>query len=76
MVKAMYKSELARLAGVSANTFRRYLNSRREVLASMGVSPRAQTLPPKAVKYVVEDYCIELPEKCTSLASRFRDKKR
>jgi len=58
----MYKSELARLAGVSANTFRRYLNSRREVLASMGVSPRSQTLPPKAVRYVEDDYCIDLPD--------------
>ena len=61
-MKAMYKSELARLAGVSANTFRRYLNSRRDVLAKMGVSPRAKTLPPKAVKYVVDDYCIDIPE--------------
>ena len=62
-MKAMYKSELAQLAGVSANTFRRYLNSRRDVLAEMGVSPRAQMLPPRAVKFVVEDNCIELPEK-------------
>ena len=61
-MKAMYKSELARLAGVSANTFRMYLNSRREVLAAMGVSPRSQTLPPRAVRYVVEDYCIDLPD--------------
>lgn len=48
---------------MSASTFRRYLNSRRDVLAEMGVSPRAQMLPPRAVKFVVEDYCIELPEK-------------
>ena len=61
-MKAMYKSELARLAGVSANTFRRYLNTRRDILAEMGVSPRSQTLPPKAVKYVVDDYCIDLPD--------------
>ena len=62
-MKTMYKSELARLAGVSATTFRRYLNSRREVLAAMGVSPKAQTLPPKAVRFIIDDYCIELPEK-------------
>ena len=61
-MKTMYKSELARLAGVSANTFRRYLKSRRDVLAEMGVTPRAQTLPPKAVKYIVDDYCIDVPE--------------
>ena len=59
----MYKSELARLAGVSANTFRRYLNSRRGVLAEMGVSPRAKTLNPKAVQFVIDDYCIDVPEK-------------
>lgn len=61
-MKAMYKSELARLAGVSASTFRRYLNSRRDVLAKMGVSPRTKMLPPKAVKFVVDDYCIDLPD--------------
>jgi len=62
-MRTMYKSQLARLAGVSANTFRRYLNSRREVLARMGVTPKAQTLPPKAVRFVIDDYSIELPEK-------------
>ena len=62
-MKTMYKSELARLAGVSANTFRRYLNTRRDVLSEMGVTPRAKTLTPKAVRFIVEDYCIELPEK-------------
>ena len=58
----MYKSELAQLAGVSANTFRRYLNSRRDVLTAMGVAPRAKTLTPRAVQYVVKDYCIDIPE--------------
>jgi len=62
-MRTMYKSELARLAGVSATTFRRYLKTRREVLAGMGVAPKAQTLPPKAVKFIIDDYCIELPEK-------------
>ena len=61
-MKAMYKSELARLAGVSDSTFRRYLNTRRDVLSQMGVSPLAKMLPPKAVKYVVEDYCIDLQD--------------
>ena len=35
----MYKSELARYAGVSSNTFRRYLNTHRTILAEMGVAP-------------------------------------
>ena len=58
----MYKSELARLADVSPRTFRRYLATRRSVLTAMGVSPKAQKLPPKAVQYISEDYCIDLPE--------------
>ena len=55
------KSELARLAGVSTRTFRRYLVTRRHILDAMGISPKAQKLPPQAVRYVCEDYCIDLP---------------
>lgn len=61
-MKAMYKSELARLAGVSSRTFCRYLASRRSVLTAMGVTPRTRKLPPKAVQYISNDYCIDLPE--------------
>jgi len=39
MIKAMFKSELAKLAGVSSRTFRRYLATRRAILTTMGVSP-------------------------------------
>jgi hypothetical protein len=60
-MKAMYKSELAQLAEVSPRTFRRYLATRRSILAAMGVSPKTQKLPPKAVEYVSEDYCIDIP---------------
>lgn len=58
--KAMYKSELAKLANVSPRTFARYLATRRAVLIDMGVAPRTKKLPPKAVKYISEDYCITL----------------
>ncbi len=61
-MKAMYKSELARYAGVSSNTFRRYLNTHRAILAEMGVAPRAKTLNPRAVKFIINDYCIDIPE--------------
>ena len=33
----------------------------RQVLNAMGVSPKAQKLPPQAVRYICEDYCIDLP---------------
>ena len=55
------KKKLAELAGVSERTFRRYLATRRHILEAMGISPKAQKLPPQAVKYICEDYCIDLP---------------
>ena len=55
------KSELARLADVSPRTFSRYLATRRHILNAMGISPKAQKLPPQAVRYICEDYCIDLP---------------
>ena len=55
------KSTLARLADVSPRTFRRYLATRRPILDAMGISPKAQKLPPQAVRYICEDYCIDLP---------------
>ena len=55
------KSELARLADVSPRTFARYLATRRHILDAMGISPKAQKLPPQAVRYICEDYCIDLP---------------
>ena len=55
------KSTLARLADVSPRTFSRYLATRREILKIFGVTPKAQKLPPYAVRYICEDYCIDLP---------------
>jgi hypothetical protein len=61
IMQAMFKSELAKLAGVSSRTFRRYLATRRAILTAMGVSPFARKLPPQAVYYISEDYCIDIP---------------
>ena len=55
------KSTLAKLADVSPRTFRRYLQSRRPILDAMGITPKTQKLPPQAVRYICEDYCIDLP---------------
>ena len=55
------KSTLAQLADVSPRTFRRYLATRREILKIFGVTPKTQKLPPYAVRYICEDYCIDLP---------------
>ena len=58
----MYKNELADAAGVSMNTLRRWLNKNRDRLAHFGVSPRSQMLPPRAVKWVCDEYGIDYPE--------------
>ena len=58
--KAMYKSELARAAGVSSETFRRWLKTDKAMLADMGVTPRQHMLHPKAVRYLCEKYDIEI----------------
>ena len=42
-------------------TFSRYLATRREIFKIFGVTPKAQKLPPYAVRYICEDYCIDLP---------------
>ena len=55
------KSTLAKLADVSPRTFSRYLATRRHILDAMGIAPKAQKLPPQAVRYICEDYCIDLP---------------
>ena len=59
--KFISKSTLARLAGVHRNTFSRYLATRSHILEALGVSPNAHKLPPEAVRYICEDYCIDLP---------------
>lgn len=58
--KAMYKNELARAAGVSNDTFRRWLISDRDALEAMGVSPTQHLLPSVAVRYLCEKYDIEI----------------
>ena len=58
--KAMYKNELARAAGVTSDTFRRWLQSDRAALQAMGVTPRQHILPPVAVRYLCEKYDIDI----------------
>ena len=56
----MSKSQLAAAAGVSIKTFQRWLVRHSEELALLGVKPRDKHLPPVAVKFIVEQYCIDL----------------
>lgn len=61
-MKSYYKSELADVAGVSTRTFTRWIQQHQSQLADMGVTSKTQLLPPKAVRYLSDIYCIELDE--------------
>lgn len=60
-MKAMSKFELAEAAGVSRETFRRWLRNDKAFFEVNNISPNAKILPPKVVKYLCEKYCIDLP---------------
>ena len=59
-MKAMLKSELAAAAGVTCDTFRRWLHSDAEYLRSQGLNPKTKILPPQVVRYLCEKSDIEL----------------
>ena len=59
-MKAMHKSELAAAAGVTPDTFRRWLRSDADFLHSQGISSKAKMLPPQVVTYLVQKYDIEV----------------
>lgn len=60
--KSMLKSELADKAGVSRRTFCRWLNGKphAQKLYKLGVTSRTKFLPPAAVRYLCETFCIDL----------------
>jgi len=60
--RSYHKYELARLAGVSYATFYRFLYSRRAQLTALGCAVKSHTLRGAALRYVCEEYCIELPD--------------
>jgi hypothetical protein len=59
-MKAMCKFELAAAAGVSRDTFRRWLLTDIDYLRSQGVSPNAKIFPPQVIRYLCEKYDIEI----------------
>ena len=62
IMKSMLKSELAERAGVSASTFKRWLNQHQDELERLGVSHRAKLIPPVAIRFICEAYGIEVEE--------------
>ena len=63
-MKAMTKSQLARAAGVSRWTFRRWLKEpyMKEQMARFHLSRKQQKLPGKLVKIICEHYVIDIDE--------------
>ena len=61
-MKAMYKKELSQRAGVSYRTFGRWLARQQNELTQMGVPPCSRLLPPRAVRFICENYGIDLDE--------------
>ena len=59
-MRSYTKSELSRAAGVSPETFRRWLRSNRAFLEANGIRSTTKLFPPKVVKYLCEKYCIEI----------------
>ena len=49
-----------KLAGVSYSTFYRYLRSRRQQLAAMGISIYAKKIHFSVANYLANDYCFDL----------------
>ena len=60
-MKSAYKYELADAAGVSRRTFQRWLSENRSRLSRFGVKPTSHMLPPRAVKWVCDEYGIDYP---------------
>lgn len=56
----MYKYEIAQMAGCSRKSLARWLNmpKHKQKLAAMGVKTTAHMLPPKAVEYIITEFCI------------------
>ncbi|HOG36776.1 MAG TPA: hypothetical protein PK984_04465 [Paludibacteraceae bacterium] len=58
--KAMYKNELARAAGVSMKTFRKWLFENHAELVKFGYKKTDSMLSPGSVKFLCEKYVIIL----------------
>ncbi len=61
-MKRISKSELAKAAGVSARTFRRWLATpyMRERLKPFGLKKQQHILPPEVVEIIVNHYVIDI----------------
>ena len=59
-MKAMTKHELADKEGVSRQTMSKWIKPFQEQLSAMGVRTKKKVQTPKAVKLLVDYYCIDV----------------
>jgi DNA-binding XRE family transcriptional regulator len=59
-MKAMTKSELADAAGVSVTTLMNWCKPYRDELEAMGLRLNMRVVPPIAVKWIAEKFCIDV----------------
>ena len=59
-MKAMTKSELADAAGVSVTTLMNWCKPYRDELEAMGLRLNMRVVPPIAVKWIAENFCIDV----------------
>jgi hypothetical protein len=59
-MKAMTKTQLASLAGVSLATFSSWLKPIEGELAAMGYLPGRRCIPPHVVRHLAERFCIDV----------------
>ena len=60
IMKAMTKTQLASLAGVSVATFSSWLKPIEGELAAMGYQPGKRCIPPHVVQHLAERFCIDV----------------
>ena len=58
--KAMTYTQLAAYAGVSRRTLYNWLVGHKKKLLELGVTPNNKALPPAAVRYICEKFCIDI----------------
>lgn len=59
-IRPMYPYQLAKHACVSRRTMSKWIHDQREPLAQRGYSTQQRILPPSAILYLCEFYCIDL----------------
>ena len=59
-MKAMTKQQLAQCAGVTVKTLMAWCRPYRRELSQMGLTPGMRVLPPHIVKWMSEQFCIDV----------------